>query len=162
MFCSGNNIYSWRDVWLGSIHGVSCVPCIITSCNLYEVQIHGLRSGLVFFFAMLSVFTLYSVTVYEYRAFTRDHTYKHIIRRKPHAVRRQYNRYNDTAGYWLQDRRFTSWHTVKIPPFSKESRLALKRKKSPIKWVKATLSSGREAHCSSLFHSEIQNEWNYT
>ena len=120
-----------------------------------------MRCGLVclFVFAMLSVFTLYSFTVHEYRAFTRDNTCKeYIIGRTPHAVRRECNRYNDTAGYWLQDQRFTSWQTVKFSPFSKESRQALECKKYSTKWVKATLSSGREADCSTQFHSEIQNE----
>lgn len=101
MCCSGKSNYSSRDVWLGSIHGASCDPCIVTSCNLYEVRIHALPSGLVFFCAMLPVFTLYSVTVHEYRAFTRDHTYKeYIIGPLPHAVRREYNRYNDMATGW--------------------------------------------------------------
>lgn len=45
---------------------------------------------------------------------------------------------------------------------SPESRLSLERKKFPTEWVKATISSGREADCSPLFHSEIQNEWSYT
>jgi hypothetical protein len=73
--CTGKSDYSSRNVWLGSIHGVSCDSCTATSCNVYTVRIHALRSGLVHF-ARLSVFILYSVDVYKCTAFTRDHTYK--------------------------------------------------------------------------------------
>jgi hypothetical protein len=60
-----------------------------------------MRCGLVWVFAMLSVFTLYRFNVHENGAFTRDHTYKeYIVGAIQHAVRRECNRYNGMATGW--------------------------------------------------------------